>query len=135
MATLGRLLRLLARSLPMYLRDARPYGAAGQAARAALARLVADAQTYAGRIAQAILGRGGQPDPGPFPTAYACLNDTDLDFILRRVIAGQRRDMAAARQCAADLASQPELQALAEETLGNMQAHLDELEGLERGQG
>ncbi len=126
---LNRLLRLLCRSLPMYLRDARPWtDAAGQPAGEALDHLVADQQGLARRVAQAILDHGGQPDPGPFPLAFAGMNDTGVDFLLQRVIEHQRRDLPIMERCIADLFGWPELRALAEEALANAQAHLDILE-------
>jgi hypothetical protein len=126
---LNRLLRILCRSLPMYLRDARPWtGAPRQPAEAALDRLVTDQQGLARRVAQAILDQGGQPDPGPFPLAFAGMNDTSIDFLLQRVIEQQRRDLPVMERCIADLFGWPDLRALAEEALGNAQAHLDILE-------
>ncbi len=133
-AVLNRLLRILCRSLAMYLRDARPWSdAAEQPAQEALDNLVADQERLARRIAQAILDHGGQPDPGPFPLAFACMNDASLDYLLQRVIEHLRRDLPAMEDCVAGLADAPELQVLAEESLGNAQAHLDILEGLGMG--
>jgi hypothetical protein len=84
----------------------------------------------AGRVARAILASGGQPEPGPFPTAFAGLNDSGLEFLLQEVIENQRRQLPAIEQCAADLSETPPLRALAEEVLGNAQAHLDIMKGL-----
>jgi hypothetical protein len=128
-AVLNRLLRILCRSLAMYLRDARPWSdAAEQPAQEALDNLVADQQRLACRIAQAILDHGGQPEPGPFPLSFACMNDAGLDYLLQRVIEHLRRDLPAIEDCVAGLADVPELRVLAEESLGNAQAHLDILE-------
>ena len=125
-AVLNRLLRILTRSLPRYLEDAKPWSDGDQPeAQAALDALVADQQTLACRVAAAILDLGGQPEPGPFPTAFACMNDASLDYLLKQVIQRQRKDLTAIERCAADLAEKPELRALAEESLGNAQAHLD----------
>ena len=128
---LNRLLRIIARSLPMYLEDAKPWTDGGHAqAQAALASLVADQHALAGRVAQAILAAGGQPAPGPFPSDFACLNDSGLEFLLQEVIESQRRQIPAIERCVADLAETPQLQALAEEVLGNAQGHLDIMKGL-----
>jgi hypothetical protein len=130
-AVLNRLLRILSRSLPMYLRDAKPWTTEQeQPIQAALARLAADQQALAGRVARAILAHGGQPAPGPFPAAFASVNDVDLAFLLQRVIDLGHRDLAALERCVADLDRWPELRALAEEILGNAQGHLDILQDL-----
>lgn len=130
-AVLNRLLRVLSRSLPMYLREAKPWTTEEeQPIQAALGRLAADQQALAGRVAQAILARGGQPEPGPFPTAFASDNDLDLAFILQRVIELGNRDLAVLERCVADLGDVPGLRTLAEEILGNAQGHLDILQDL-----
>ena len=93
-AVLTRLLRILCRSLPMYLRDARPWSAVeGDPALAALAALVADQERFACRTAQAILDLGGQPEPGPFPMEFASINDASLDYLLGQVIESLHRDL------------------------------------------
>ncbi len=93
-AVLTRLLRILCRSLPMYLRDARPWSAVeGDPTLAALAAIVADQERFACRTAQAILDQGGQPEPGPFPMEFASMNDAGLDYLLGQVIESQRRDL------------------------------------------
>jgi hypothetical protein len=123
---LDRLLKLLCRSLPAYLADARPWARAGdRRIQAALDRLVADQQMYARRVAEAITERGGRPDPGRFPTALTAKNDLGLDFLLQEVIADQQRAAAAIEHCAAQLENLPSLHSLAEEIFGNVRGHLD----------
>ena len=82
---LNRLLAVLCRSLPAYLADA-GLGPGGSPAdiRTALGRLVADQQTYAQRVAEAISQRGGRPDPGPFPPEFAAKNDLAWSFFSAR---------------------------------------------------
>jgi hypothetical protein len=128
---LGRILSALRRSLPMYLEDARPWSAGGdEAARAALGRLAADEKTYARRLAEAILRRGGQPPPVSFPLEYTSLNDVSLDYLLQRVLAGLDVDLAAVARAADDLVSDSEAAALAGEVLGNLQGHREILHGI-----
>ena len=130
-AVLNRLLRILSRSLPMYLREAKPWATEqAQPIQAALGHLAADQQALAGRVARAILERGGQPEPGPFPSAFASVNNVDLAFVLQRVIDLGNRDLAALERCVAELRPWPEQRALAEEILGNAQGHLDILQDL-----
>jgi hypothetical protein len=133
--TLGRLLHILCRSLPMYLEDAKPWTRRDdQPAQRALANLVADAQTFSLRVAQAILELRGQPNAGRFPTSFTAVNDLSLSFLMPRVVQSQRRDVATIEQCVAELASVPLVRPLAEEILGNARGHLDILEGLMAGE-
>jgi hypothetical protein len=123
---LQRLLKLLCRSLPAYLADARPWARAGdRRIQAALDRLVADQQTYARRLAEAITRLGGRPDLGQFPTTLAAKNDLGLDFLLQEVIADQVRAAAAIEHCSAQLENEPALHSLAEEIFGNVRGHVD----------
>ena len=126
---LNRLLHVLCRSLPMYLRDARPWSGPGQQPiQRAIDNLVGDQQMYAQRVAEAIAELDGGPDPGRFPMEFTAIHDLSLDFLLQKVIERQRRDLAAIERCAADLAGAPSLHALAEEILGNARGHLEILE-------
>jgi hypothetical protein len=123
---LERLLKLLCRSLPAYLADARPWAQAGDhRIQAELDRLVSDQQMYASRVAEAISQYGGRPDPGRFPMSMTAKNDLSLEFLLSEVIDDQRRTAAAVQNCAALLEDVPLLHSLAEETFGNVQGHLD----------
>jgi hypothetical protein len=123
-SALGRILAVLRRSLPLYLEDARPWGAAGdEAARTALARLAADEKMYARRLADAILRRGGQPPPVSFPLQFTSLNDVSLDYLLQRVLAGLDADLATIGRAADSLVSDTEAAALADEILGNLRGH------------
>jgi hypothetical protein len=125
---LERLLKLLCRSLPAYLADARPWAQAGDhRIQAALDRLVSDQQMYARRVAEAISQRGGRPDPGRFPMSMTAKNDLSLEFLLRELIDDQRRTAAAIEHCAALFEDVPSLHSLAEETFGNVRGHLDTL--------
>jgi hypothetical protein len=123
---LNRLLRILCRSLPMYLADAKPWVRSEDAKlHAALSHLVADRQMYAKRLAEAIESHGGRPDPGRFPTEFTAKNDLSLEFLLIELIEDQELDVAAIAHYAAQLAGDPALHALAEEILGNARGHLD----------
>ncbi len=130
-AVLNRLLHVLCRALPMYLADARPWSRPEHgAAQKALDLLVADRRDDARRVSEAVLELGGQPDPGVFPMDFAAMNDLSLEFLLRKVIEGQHRDIAAIRQCAAELSGVPRLWDLAADILGNAIGHAEILEEL-----
>jgi hypothetical protein len=123
---LNRLLALLCRSLPAYLADAKPWARADRRQiRTALDRLVADQRLYARRVADAIVQRGGRPNPGPFPAEFAAKNDLALAFLLREVVDYQEHDVLSIEHCAVLLEGEPALHALAEEILGNTKGHRD----------
>ena len=129
MIALNRLLRLLCRSLPMYLDDAKPWSSGDQhQARSALTSLIADQRSLARRVAQAIVRHDGQPDPGPFPLEFAAFNDAGLPYLLQEVLDRLRSDVEVIRSCADDLVGAPDTHALAEEVLGNFLGHIDLLE-------
>lgn len=128
---LQRLHRLLSRSLPRYLEDARPWLRGGQEEMAAaIGRLAADQADYAQRVADAIVARGDRPEPGAFPLRFAGLNDASIGHVLAEVIERQRRELVEIERSAARLRDEPELADLAEEILGNAQGHLEILENL-----
>jgi hypothetical protein len=123
---LNELLRILCRSLPAYLADAKPWAQSGeQQLRAALDHLVADQQRYAQRVTEAVTACGAKPDPGRFPTEFTAKNDLSLEFLRREVIQWQERDVAVIERCAAQLEDIATLHSLAEEILGNTRGHLD----------
>jgi hypothetical protein len=125
---LGQILRALCRSLPMYLEDAKPWIAGDdEPLRTALARLVADQRRLARRVADAILRRGGQPAPGPFPLEFTGLNDVSLSYVVHEVRDRLRSDIGVVGSAAAGLAADPEARDLAEEVLGNLQGHVEML--------
>jgi hypothetical protein len=133
---LNRLLALLCRSLPAYLADAKPWARADRRQiRTALDRLVADQRIYAQRVADAIVQRGGRPNPGPFAPEFAAKNDLSLEFLLREVIDYQEHDVLSIEHCAAQLEGEPSLHALAEEILGNTKGHRDILREMMKEEG
>jgi hypothetical protein len=132
---LNELLRILCRSLPAYLADAKPWvQSEDQRLRAALDHLVADQQRYARLVTEAIAAEGGRPDPGRFAMQMTAKNDLSLGFLLQEVIAQQEQDVAAIERCAAGLEEIASLHSLAEEILGNARGHLDILKELPNAQ-
>jgi hypothetical protein len=128
---LGRLFRILNRTLPMYLAGADPWRRAGDEAMAnALAAVVADQRLYAGRIAEAILQERGRFDSGDYPMEFTEYNMLSLDFLLTAMIRHQKQDIAAIERCVANLAGSLPFQVLAEEVLGNARGHLESLQDL-----
>ena len=128
---LNRLLETLYRSLALYVEEVRPWGLADhEPVWTAIRRLAADCRTYGQRVAEAILDRGGQPDPGTYPPQFAALNDVGLEFFLREIIVRLKQDQAVACECAEELAGDAALHALAEEVCGNLRGHTELLEKL-----
>jgi hypothetical protein len=133
MDVLNRLLRILLRSLPMYLDEARPWTRRGdEALEQALTDLVADQRELAGRVVQEILDLGGAPATGGFPTPFTAANDLSIEYLLVRLVECQKDYIAEIRQCVDDLATAPRLRNLALEILGNAKGHLEKLEALAR---
>lgn len=129
LAALNRLLHVLCRSLPMYLVEAAPFTRRDdQPTQEALAHVVTDQRLYAQRVTRAILARGGRPDPGRFPIQFTAVNDLELQFLHRRLIECQRRDLQALQGCVDELKHVPDLESLAEEAIGNARGHLDILD-------
>jgi hypothetical protein len=130
---LNAILPRLARSLAVYLADARPWiSPRHERLRPALAALVADHRMYADRLAAMILDLGGQPDLGRFPTAYTDLHDVAAEFLLDRLVCELRADLSAADRAADQLPEGSPARQLADEIRGNLQGHLDIWEGLAR---
>ena len=132
---LGRLLRTLCRSLPMYLQEARPWTRHDdEPIEAALDCLASDQRALATRVADAIVEQGGRPDPGCFPVEFTAINDVSIDFLLQRAARCQQQDTATIKECVDRLTEVPLLHSLAEEIHGNAQGHLDILEELQAGE-
>jgi hypothetical protein len=65
-------------------------------------------------------------DYGEFPMAWTAYNDLSLDFLWKKLIEFQQRDIGRIAQCVQQL-HEPVARALAERSLGAAQAHLDGL--------
>ncbi len=128
---LNRLLQILGRSLPAYLQYARPWARPNnEKAREALANLAADQQAYVERIGNAIDRLGGRVEPAGFPSQFASIHDLALDYLVRRAIERQQRDLQAIGRCVDDLTEEPGLRLLAQEVLDNQRGHLETLMSL-----
>ena len=126
---LSGILRLLCRGLPTYLLEVKPWSQPEhERLRKALAQLVEDRRLYAGRVAQAIMDRGGFPDAGPFPLRFTGLNDVSLEYLVRVLIDSLHVDMEILQTSSARLEETPRLHDLSEEILGNTKGHAEILE-------
>jgi hypothetical protein len=126
---LDQLLHLLCRGLPAYVVQINPWMQPGsEPLGSAMQNLDADRQLYARRITQAIIERGGNPDPGVFPLEYTGLNDVSVEYLTNELIDSLNLDAEILGAISARLEVIPDLHALAEEILGNTIAHAEILE-------
>ena len=126
-AVLNRLLRVLYRSLPVYLAEVRPWGDKDGETAQVVELVAADQLRLAQRVAEAIHAFGGRVEPGSFPVEFTSKHDLGLEYLLKVVVEHLRRDAAEVEACVAELACEPHLRSLAEEALGNTRGHLETL--------
>lgn len=121
---LNRLLRMLHRSLPMYLAET---GAcevwADRSLAMAVTNIAADQRQLSQRLIEAVHHDGGRPTLGSFPMRFTDLHDLSSDFLRQEVLHEQSDEEECLRQCVASLPDETPQRALAEEILGNLQGH------------
>lgn len=128
---LNRLLTVLYRSLPAYLTDATPWTHRGdEKAVDVLHRIVEDQQQLATRIGELVLDHYGAVELGDFPLDFPDTNDLAFDYLIGKLVACQKRDVATIERCVNQLQADFEARALAEEALGSARGHLESLEEL-----
>jgi hypothetical protein len=129
---LNRVLVLLTRSFPQYLRYARPYIPRGRENVLETTSEIATGQeALAKRIGEFIFDSGGLPDPGRFPIEFTDTHDLAIDFLIREAIGCQNEDIANLQQCVEALRLAPAAESLAAEALGMAKGHLQSLEELQ----
>jgi hypothetical protein len=128
---LNRVLSLVQRSFPQYLRYARPYIPPGrEKVMETIHEIVAGQDLLAGRVSQTIFESGGRPDSGEFPIEFTDTHDLAIDFLIEQAIDCQKQDIAELERCVEALRLAPAAQSLAAEALGTAKAHLESLVGL-----
>lgn len=126
---LNRLYSIHSCSLPAYLSYAKPWGLRDAShTKQVLEQLAHDKADLADRIGSTILQLDGEIAGGEFPMVFTGWHDLSYNFLIRKMIEYQQRDIAAIEQCAAELNSSPAARALAEECLGAAKAHLELLQ-------
>lgn len=131
--TLNRLLTLELRSLSMYVVDTHHLAAHRDHPIAdAVNAIAADQQEMAGRIVRMLDERGLAISPDGYPMDYTDTHDLSLEFLLSKLIEGQRRDIGAIEQTVASLSNDRDARELAQHALGSAKAHLESLEELAR---
>jgi hypothetical protein len=128
---LNRVLVLLSRSFPQYLRYAKPYISPGREdVLETIHEIAAGQDRLAERISHYVFESGGLPDPGRFPIEFTDTHDLAIDFLIREAIGYQTEDIANLQQCVEALRLAPAAQSLAAEALGLTKGYLQSLEEL-----
>jgi hypothetical protein len=128
---LNRVLTILERSFPQYLKFARPYIPPGREdVMRTIFEIVAGQDALAERVSAMVFEAGDLPDDGKFPIEFADTHDLSIDFLIREAIDCQKQDIADLKECVAALRISPAAQMLAEEALGQAKGHLESLEEL-----
>lgn len=125
---LNRVLAVLCRSFPQYMRYARPYVPPERREQLEVIEAIAlDEDVMAERISTMIIDADGLPRTGEFPMQFTDLHDLDLDYLLRAAVRYQEQDVATIQGLVERLQTAPAAKALAEEALGLAKGHLDSL--------
>jgi hypothetical protein len=128
---LDRVLVILRRSFPQYLKYARPHVPPGRENILEIVdEIVAGQDALAARVAEQIFQSGALPDHGKFPIEFTDTHDLDIDFLIEEAIGYQKQDIADLAQCVDELRLAPAAQSLAAEALGMAKGHLESLEEL-----
>jgi hypothetical protein len=128
---LNRLLTILYRSLPMYLTYASPWTHRGdEPALLALKRIAEDDAERATRLAETISDQYGPTELGDYPLDFPDTHDLALDYLVGKIVACQKSDVAKIEQIVAELHGDPYALTMAEEALGAARGHLETLEEL-----
>jgi bacterioferritin (cytochrome b1) len=133
---LNRVLAILERSFPQYMRYARPYIPAGRENIVqTIEQLTASEDALAERVARQVFEAGGLPDHGEFPIDFTDTHDLSIDFLVCEAIDCLKQNVEDLQQCVDYLRQAPAAQSLAAEALGMTKAHLDMLQPLASGAG
>jgi bacterioferritin (cytochrome b1) len=130
---LNRVLAVLFRSFPQYIRYSRPYIPPSRRQVLEAFEDIAEGQSMlAERISQLVFDLGGLAQTGAFPMEFTDTHDLSVDHLLREVIRYQREDIATLQQCRDELTTGTNARALVEEAVGMEKGHLESLEELLR---
>jgi hypothetical protein len=125
---LNQLLAIHARSLPVYLSYAQPEWHRGDgAARETLQSIVDDQLAMVDRLGELIIEHNGTVTGSAFPMEFTGYHDLSFDFLCRKLVEYQRRDIQMIERCVRLLSSSLYARAVAEEALGAAKAHLEAL--------
>ena len=128
---LTRVLVILRRSFPQYLKFARPFVPAGREnIMETIDEIVVGQDQLAARVAEYIFESGALPDYGKFPIEFTDTHDLEIDYLIEEAIGYQKQDIVDLAQCVDELRLSPAAQSLAAEALGMAKGQLESLEEL-----
>ena len=132
---LNRLLGVYNASLVSYIKYAAPWVANGQEGSMSLVNdAIEDQERSVKILGERILELGGIVQPGAFPLTFTSFHDVSLDYLLNILLVTQRDDIAVIQQCVDSLEADTRDRAIAEEVLGNAQAHLETFQEIVSGE-
>ena len=132
---LNRMLGILNASLVSYIKYAEPWVAYGQEESMALVKdAIEDQERSVKMLGERILELGGIVQPGAFPLTFTSFHDVSLDYLLNVLLVTQQDDIDVLQQCVNSLEVDTRDRAIAEEILGNAQAHLETFQEIVSGE-
>lgn len=130
-AALNRVLGVVLRSFPQYLRWSRPWVPPGHERQLeALEKIVSEQEAFAERIFEAIDDLGGLPDTGEFPMEFTDTHDLSIDYMMREAVGYCQQDVAELEAAAATPNLAPQAALLVNEALNMAKRQLASLEAL-----
>ncbi len=128
---LNRLLVIVTRSFPQYIRFAQPYILPGRrAVGEAIEAIVDDQEGLSDRICQMIVDAGQIPHRGNFPMQFTDKHDLSVDYLVDISRDYMRQDIALLDRLIDQMQQAPAAKALAEEARGMAKGHLETLQEL-----
>ena len=132
---LNRMLGIHNASLVSYIKYAEPWVAYGQEESMALVKdAIEDQERSVKILGERILELGGIVQPGAFPLTFTSFHDVSLDYLLNVLLVAQQDDIDVIQQCVNSLEVDTRDRAIAEEILGNAQAHLETFQEIVSGE-
>ena len=131
---LNRLLMIHNRSLVSYVKDARPWTRYGEMdyATELLDSIVTEQKRVVDEIGELLVERNYAAFNGEYPLSYTALNDLSFTYLLKKLIAEQRKFVSTIESCVAQLEEDPQGLVLAQRALGAAKAHLEMLEAAQK---
>ena len=130
-AALNRILGVVLRSFPQYLRWSRPWvPPSHERVLETLERIVTEQEALAERIFDAVDDLGGLPDTGEFPMEFTDTHDLSIDYMLREAVGYGSQDVAELESVAATPNLTPQAVQLANDALSAAKRHLASLEAI-----
>src|SRR5215212_501243 len=128
-SVLNRVLEILERSFPQYLRYARPYIPPGREnIMRTIEQIVAGQDALAERVSEHIFESSGLPNHGDFPIEFTDTHDLSIDFLLQEATDCMKQNIGDLEECVDALRLAPAAQSLAAEALGMTKGNLELLQ-------